>query len=133
MMASLYQSSSTISAASAFLVSTEDRTFIAAPLRQTAEQKRRIAVGIDTQPDPAPFDAGLFAGEEVFECRHMVTLPAGVNGHVAERQPAFAHMAGKCDHDDDNVGGLSRLLDEGDGLAVFDVQKTQIRRLLKRR
>ncbi len=59
MMASLYQSSSTISSARCFRFDVDDgdKTFMATPSGQAAEQQRGIALGIDTQSDAAPFDA----------------------------------------------------------------------------
>src|SRR5258707_6998334 len=81
-----------------------------APLRQAAEQQRRIAVGIDTQFDPAPFDAGLFAGEEIFECGDVAAVAADVDGDVAKGQPELAHMARECDGRDDGVSWIGSLL-----------------------
>lgn len=100
--------------------------------RQAAERERRIAIWIDAQPDSAPFDCGLLAGEKVLNACDVATFPVHAGRDVAKREPDLARAGRQSDRDEDGVGSVDRLLDEGDHVAIVGAEKAQIRRLLQR-
>src|SRR5882757_2467506 len=132
MMASLYQSWSTVSVATRSLVSTLENTFMMAPSGHAAQQQRRIARGIDAQAHAAPFECVTLAGDEIVHGRDRTARFALAGLDVAKREPDLARIARQCDRGRDHIAPVGGLLDEADHIVVLDADEAQIGGLLQR-
>src|ERR1700757_1759170 len=121
MMASLYQSSSpSRSVTGSSWVSIDDKTFMARPLRQAAEENGGIAVRLDPHAQAAPVEHRSRATDKVLDRGNMPPLAADVDLRIADRQPDVTNVTRKCDHDRDRIGQIGRLFLEGNHIAVID-------------
>jgi hypothetical protein len=57
------------------------------PSRETAEQQRRVAHGIDMQANAAPFERIAFTGNQVLKRDHMPPIPWHTYLNIAKRKP----------------------------------------------
>src|SRR3569833_2277052 len=131
MMASLYQSSSPSSAVTgSSLASIDDNRFML-PSRETAEQQRRVALRIDTNPNPAPFESIAFAGNQVFDRHHIAKVGGRTGLYNAQRKPEFERVARERNRRDHAVGPVNRFLCVTDDVAVINREKSELAGLLQ--
>src|SRR5262245_40280538 len=127
MIASLNQSGSPSTLRSGLM---SGATFTTRPSCPAAKEEGGIFLLIDPQPDPAPFEEVLLAGDQVLDRLDPVPRLARSDLDVAEVEPERPGAL-LCERHRDRHGIVAgvRFLDEADHLGVVDLGKAQPARL----